>query len=408
MVKGVAIVFYMNTKFMLMQSSNIPIFSSISDFSNLIGLSESLLFCLSTKTENYYQTFKIPKRNGSLRTIQAPSYTLRIVQRWILQNILYMVKPSPQTMAFRPGSDFGCKSNALIHQNTNYGVAIDLSDFFTSIKSHRVFNVFSNMGYSSLASAILTNLTTLNGHLPQGAICSPALSNLVCLRLDSRINGLCEKRRIRYSRYADDLYFSGDDQDRLKKTLPIVYKIITEEEFSINKNKTHFHTPSNRKIITGIIIHKSNKTCTPQLKTGQVIKRKIRSELFKAIVSGDYSEKTHILGEIAYVNQIEPGYKEKIRKYILSLGEKISIFPELVDAYNKSRFFQDLPILSLLEVESLLTSESDPSYIDYLQYQVNERRAFLSKHSLEDICDYCAFQGMSKSEISLLQDECPF
>ena len=127
-------------------------------------------------------------------------------------------------MAFRKGKDYGHKQNALYHSNTLYGLALDLKDFFPSITASKVYTIFSSLGYNNFAATILTNLCTLDGKLPQGSACSPALSNIICITLDKRLIGLCEKRGIRYSRYADDMYFSCDDKALLLKNFPIITK----------------------------------------------------------------------------------------------------------------------------------------------------------------------------------------
>ena len=90
-----------NDSMLLMSSLGLPVFSDLNEFSKLIGLSTRLLYCLSKKTDRYYKIKYIPKRNGGRRQISIPSYTLHIVQKWILFNILNKLTPSDQAMAFR-------------------------------------------------------------------------------------------------------------------------------------------------------------------------------------------------------------------------------------------------------------------------------------------------------------------
>ncbi len=325
-----------NNYSLLTRSLGIPYFNDIEELSNLMGLSKRLLFCLSKISTRYYREFTISKKNGEKRQIFAPSYTMKIVQQWILLNILDKIKPSDQAMAFRRGKEYGCKANAFFHIETNYGIAIDLHNFFPTISASRVYTIFSNIGYNNIAATILTNLCTLDGYLPQGGVCSPALSNLVCLSLDSRLNGLCEKRRIRFSRYADDMYFSCNNQELLKKTFPIVKKIIEDEGFTINNKKTRYQTPSNRKMITGIIISRQNTNDTPQIHAHRAMKRKIRAEIAAMIFSGNYEKMDHVMGEISYVTHLEANYKNKIKKYIDITVKKINTNPSLVDVFNKN------------------------------------------------------------------------
>lgn len=334
---------------LLINSLKLPVFETLEELSEITRLSTRLLYCLSKKTDRYYNVIEIPKRNGKMREISIPSYTLHIVQRWILMEILNKLVPSSSAMAFRKGDNFGHKQNAIYHADTLYGLAIDLKDFFPSITANKVYTLFSNLGYNHFAAAILTNLCTLDGRLPQGSACSPAISNIICMNMDKRLIGLCEKRGIRFSRYADDMYFSCDDKLLLLKNYPIIKKIIEDEGFLLNERKTHFHTPSNKKQITGITIAPGKAENAVELKAPRKLKQKIRAEIFTCLMTGDYKNREHILGEIAYVEFIEREnkypYKDRIRHYIEEKSTKIQYFPELVQAYNENRFFKDMPLL---------------------------------------------------------------
>jgi len=386
-----------NIRSLLMDSLNLPRFDTIDDLAKLTGLSTRLLYCLSQKTNNYYKYTSIPKRNGTPRQIVIPSYTLHIVQRWILVNILEKILPSNRAMAFRRGERFGHKQNALYHYHTLYGLSIDLKDFFPSITADKVYMIFSNIGYNNFAATILTNLCTLCGKLPQGSACSPAISNIICITLDKRLIGLCEKRGIRFTRYADDMYFSCDDKALLLKNLPIIGKIINSEGFVLNDKKTCFHTPSNIKRVTGVTIVSTNKEDTFELKAPKELKRKIRAEIYKSIVSGIYDSRDHILGEIAYVDYIEREnsvrYLPRVKKYISYTALKIKSFPELVEAYNSNLLFKDI---STIEVENIEVNDEE----DYMffSHMFEERKSYLLKNGLEDICNYSTWPAVIVQE----------
>ena len=401
-----------NVPTLLINSLNLPYFETIEELSELTRLSSRLLYCLSTKTNDYYKTKLIPKRNGNLREISIPSYTLHIVQRWILVEILNKLLPSDRAMAFRKGKNFGHKQNAYYHANTLYGLAIDLKDFFPSITANKVYTIFSGLGYNDFASTILTNLCTLEGKLPQGSTCSPALSNLACITLDKRLIGLCEKRGIRYSRYADDMYFSCDDKVLLLKNFPIITRIIEDEEFTLNQKKIHFHTPSNKKQITGITVSPTNIEALVELKAPRKLKQKIRAEIFTCLISGQYKNKEHILGEIAYVDFVEKEnkskYLERIKNYIGKQVTKIQLFPELVSAYNDNKFFEDLPSAVLTDIK--VDTEEE---FEFLEYVFEERKRFLQKNGIQDICKYSNWPNIiinSSSNIvdNSIESKCPF
>src|SRR4029077_10406034 len=119
-------------------------------------------------------------------------------------------------------------SNAQAHTRRALVVNLDLENFFPSIAFPRVRSVFQRRGYSPAVATILALLGTecprrlvqYDGKrywvatgprgLPQGACTSPALSNQVARRLDKRLGGLANKLGLAYTRYADDLTFSGD------------------------------------------------------------------------------------------------------------------------------------------------------------------------------------------------------
>lgn len=153
---------------LIINSLGFPQIDDIHDLSKQIRLSTRLLYCLSMQTKSYYKSHEIFKKDKSPRKVYAPSYTLYIVQKWILKNILNKVQPSQRAMAFRVGNKYGCKANAKFHIGTLYGLSIDLKDFFPSIKADKIFTVFQNLGYNNLSATILTNLCSLNNELPQG------------------------------------------------------------------------------------------------------------------------------------------------------------------------------------------------------------------------------------------------
>jgi hypothetical protein len=202
-------------------------------------------------------------------------------------------------------------------------------------------------GYNGIVSGTLANLCTYDGYLPQGGICSPALSNLVCMSIDKRLIGLCDKRDITYTRYADDMTFSSNDKTLLKKIYPIIEKIIQGEGFILNKNKTRFLSPKSRKMITGVNIN------TKEVKANGKLKRKVRAIIHKSIMTGNYEQNDKIIGLIAFINSIEGNYRSKIIKYINSFEKKLQ-FPtdkKYIELYNKNKLFKKLKKFKYIDFE---------------------------------------------------------
>lgn len=325
------------TNSFILNALEIPIINDLESLSNSVGIGKTMLYLLSKKTDNYYNLFYISKKNGTKREINSPKYSLKLVQRWILVEILEKIKVSNESMAFQKGIGNGSKKNAEYHKFSLYLLQLDIKDFFTSIKRERVFFLFRSLGYNSFVSNILANLCTHKGYLPQGGVCSPYLSNLICDKLDKRLKGLSSSRDVLYTRYADDLTFSCDNKVILRKLKNVIEDIIIDEGFVINSSKTRLLSPSSHKIVTGITVNDK------RIKASKQLKRKVRTMIHNAIVSGDYSKKNIIKGYVSYIDSIEEGYRKTITAYTNKLIDKdYKYFSESVNAYNENKIFNNL------------------------------------------------------------------
>lgn len=224
----------------LLTSLGIPIIENILEFSYATGISDKQIYLLSNYNNKYYKTFLILKKNHKKRKIEAPNKPMKIMQKWILENILLYIPITPCAYGFIKELRSPTKKNAEIHKESQYLLQMDVENFFPSIKEVQVYSIFRKIGYNSRISKTLTNICTVNGHLPQGGVTSPYLSNLACFRLDKRISGLCAKRDIHYTRYADDLTFSCDNKNNLRRIQKIIEEILSDEGFNVNHKKTRF------------------------------------------------------------------------------------------------------------------------------------------------------------------------
>jgi RNA-directed DNA polymerase len=143
------------------------------------------------------------------------------------------------------------------------------------------------------------------------------LSNIAFLKADNEIEKLCNSKRIKYSRCADDLTFSSNNFSLLKELIPKVEDILSKNGFKLNKKKTRYLTGKNRMIVTGVILNSGRLT------TGRIRKRRIRAALHHYIVKREENINLNkIVGEIAFICDIEPGYLDKIKKYQRKLKRK--------------------------------------------------------------------------------------
>lgn len=298
----------------------IPIIYELEHFSLLVGYNSKYILGAYYKTDAFYRHYTINKRSGGLREISEPLPSLKEIQRWILDNILYKCEVSRFAKGFVP--ERSIRENARFHRNQNKVLSLDLEDFFSSIKGGRVYSFFKRLGYQPKVSHLLTKLCTLNGSLPQGSPTSPTLSNLISLRLDKRLSGFALKEKIRYTRYADDITFSGDfDEGRLIK---FTRKVLAEEGLKLNENKTRLMKKHQCQEVTGIVVNQKlqapRETRKELRKTMYYIKKYgVESHIqHKQITHANYVK--HLLGIANFISFVNPKDIE-VKEYISYLHE---------------------------------------------------------------------------------------
>lgn len=236
----------------MMVARRLPVVFNSEHLARKMRMGHGLLCRMAFNASDFYSRFEIPKKNGTPRAIAAPQPPLQRAQTWILKRILSKIKPHRYATAFIAGRSI--LDNARPHTGRPIVIRMDLKDFFSSITFRDVRGVFEKMGYPYRTAAILANLCTLEGRLPQGAPTSPAISNLVALSMDKRFDGLRRKLKFRYSRYADDLAFSSLDP-RLSQLIPFFKQIIQEEGYVVNEDKTRIMRQGHRQSLTGLVLN---------------------------------------------------------------------------------------------------------------------------------------------------------
>ncbi len=233
---------------------------SFHDF--LSVLNDALEFPISTKklifhlknVDTLYHSFQIPKKSGGLRTINAPTKSLKFIQQCLALILQGSYQPSYSVNGYVTGRSV--VSNARVHTNKKFVLNIDLENFFPSITFGRVQTVLQLKPVLAKpkVAQMITNLCCHQGVLPQGAPTSPILSNLICWRLDRRIESLVKGYEISYTRYADDLTFSTDLPFQ-NGFLGQLDEIIKAEGFTINLEKVRLQLKNNRQEVTGLSVN---------------------------------------------------------------------------------------------------------------------------------------------------------
>ena len=279
---------------------NLPVLTDAASVARAMRLSVGELrflgFSRAVSRTNHYRRFYLPKKTGGQRLISAPMPRLKEAQHWILENILRLVPVHEAAHGFVGGRSI--VSNARPHVGAQVVINLDLKDFFPTVTYPRVKGTFRKLGYSEAAATILALLCTepdvdeavLDGqtwfiadgerHLPQGAPTSPALTNLLCARLDRRLTGLAAKLGFIYTRYADDLTFSasGEATKNVNKLRSLVNLIVEGEDFHVHPDKTRVMRPGSRKEVTGIVVNDKPGVDRPTLRKFRALLHQIEQD----------------------------------------------------------------------------------------------------------------------------------
>jgi retron-type reverse transcriptase len=215
------------------------------------GVSLIELYQFVRQGDRHYRTFRIPKKSGGFRKIQAPSVSLKIVQRWIGATLLGSLPLADACTGYRKGQSI--VSNAAPHAGSDFVFNVDIERFFPSITAPRVKELFESLGYNSKTAGQLTALTTVNGVLPQGAPSSPQIANLICARLDERLEEFAARHGFAFTRYCDDITISGKGSFRRRQRT--VFDIIESEGFAVNHSKVRLAYRGQRQEVTGLVVN---------------------------------------------------------------------------------------------------------------------------------------------------------
>lgn len=285
-----------------------------------IGVSPKFLYLLSNHAPARYAVYRIPKGNGRFRTIEAPDDDLKFVQRMILDRILPR-KVSKVATAFELGR--GLVDNARPHVGRAVLLELDLKDFFPSFRYQKLLRYFLNLGYPRDSAVLLTELCTLNGHLPQGAPTSPHLANLMLKGFDRELAGLCARMRLKVTRYADDITISGKlDPMKIDMLVATVRKSLSSLGLRLNWRKIRVLRRNARQEVTGVVVNE-------RLSVSRDTRRQLRQTMYYLRHYGliGYEPVTRqgleqLMGKVGFVNYVDPDNLE-FREYAANLRRRL-------------------------------------------------------------------------------------
>lgn len=331
----------------LLERLGLPRLQTLPELADWLGMTLGKLAWLTHRCDDggrprdeshaHYHFHWVKKRMGGYRLIEAPKPLLKKAQRRILLEILNRIPQHPAAHGFIVGRSI--RTNAEQHVKQRVVAKLDLENFYPSVAFARVVAIFRALGYSREVAIWLGRLTTSAApgtlaypegspkqqwalmsvyrrrHLPQGAPTSPALANLSCYSLDVRLSGMAKKFKARYTRYADDLTFSGDPHflNSLRIFLPLVRQIVRQERFSLHDKKYKVLRDNQQQRVTGVVVNSGvnaprkeydrlKAILTNSLTRGPSTQNHVKVEDFAA----------HLRGRISHVAFLNPQRGEKL------------------------------------------------------------------------------------------------
>jgi RNA-directed DNA polymerase len=311
----------------------LPVWRNEAELAAALGLTVGALRAFSIhrqreRTEHYLR-FAVPKRSGGQRIILAPKKRLKAVQRRLHELLVARLPVSEHAHGFRPGRNV--RTAAAPHVGRRVLLRLDLQDFFPSVTFARVRGLLVALGYGYPVATTLAVLMTeaerqpveIDGTIfyvpvtprscPQGAPTSPGLCNAVLLRLDRRLAGLARRHGFAYTRYADDLTFSGDGDRKAVAALGAAAgRIIAAEGFRVNREKTRVMSLGRRQEVCGVTVNRD-------LGLSRRERRRLRAELHhlareRAAGRPDPAAEERARGRLAYLAMLNPGQARAVER----------------------------------------------------------------------------------------------
>ena len=292
------------------------VYRELSSLERDLGISTKTLYAVSNNLGKHYRKAKLPKKSGGYRTLSVPDEILKVIQRQISEVLMIHMPVSRYAKAYRFGSS--TLRNAKHHVGKQVVLKLDILHFFDSIRYSTVKDkVFPAEIYAEPLRILLTMLCYHKDALPQGAPSSPTITNIILYEFDEQVGQWCQERGIAYTRYCDDMTFSGEfDPAEVIRFVRLEFKKLG---FLLNEQKTRIQRPGQQQTVTGIVVNE-------KLSIPADYRRKLRQELYYCRKFGiqehlqkiglEIPEETYrmqLLGKVNYVLQVHPDDQDMLR-----------------------------------------------------------------------------------------------
>jgi RNA-directed DNA polymerase len=281
------------------------------------GISRKHISTIIRSASYRYKVYYVDKRTEGKRLIAQPARELKVLQRWIAENIFELFPVHNRVFSYRKG--IGIIDIANLHRKYNYLLKLDFKDFFPSITGRDIEwfilqnREHLNVNLTKKDVKSIRSISCRKDQLAIGAPSSPIISNVLLYPFDIYWNNYSKSQKIVYSRYADDLYFSTNTPQilySLPKKMEGHLRHMKHPNLTINDKKTVFTSRKHTKLVTGL-------TITPDKKVsiGRAKKRYIKSLVFK-YCTGDLSveENSYLRGFLSYTKSVDPDFIRSLNK----------------------------------------------------------------------------------------------
>lgn len=335
------------------EASGVPPILTLRHLAFRTGIEYKYLRSVIANTDgSHYREYSITKRSGGRRRIMVPEPRLMALQRWIVREILRGRSAHDSSFAYSRESSI--RKCAERHAGAGWLLKLDIHDFFESIPERSVYRVFRELGYQPLVAFELARLCTrpwvappsaraderrvkgfwrrgidvyrrrYTGYLPQGAPTSPMLSNLVCRRLDQELASYADAKGITYTRYSDDITFSGPPgsfcRTEVLSIIGEVRVILAWRGLRLHENKISVVPPGARKVVLGLLVDGGAPRLSREVR--QRISDHVRGiELFGLLLHKEHRKFDSVAGMVAHIGgllrfarHIEPQFADPLRK----------------------------------------------------------------------------------------------
>lgn len=331
---------------------DLPVIKSVGELANWLGITlgelqwfadlKGLERRKNSPRLRHYHYRTLIKLSGKVRLIEAPKPRLKEMQRKILTEILQKIPPHPAAHGFLKGRSI--KTFIAPHVGQRVVLRMDLKDFFPCIIGARIEAFFRTLGYPESVADLLAGLCTNAAprdvwntqtpfevdrvqlrearelysriHLPQGTPTSPALANLCAYRVDSRVTGLADSASAVYTRYADDLAFSGGElfERRVERFSTHVAAILFEEGFAVHHRKTRIMRQGVRQHLAGLVANQRVNVMRTDFD-------RLKAILTNCVRYGPESQnrtahpqfRSHLEGRLGFVEMVNPAKGKRLR-----------------------------------------------------------------------------------------------